>query len=576
MHKEWKAWSTVDAKFVQLGVLSQGRSIRACRNFCKRHGLNFPGKKEIDSINQSIRRIEGDAEKLQNPDGGSDTRAQHYSHHLEHPAAGGKIFKKSQKMDIDMKSSDIFREIATSKIRENPNNPRSQIGSVEDLTASIRVNGLLQNLTVRPLDDGTFEVIAGSRRLKACRELGLQKIPCTIIEADDATAYTLATTENIVRENMNAVDEANAVAKLFAQGKSRIEIGAMFGKSARWAEGRRRITELGDKAMKYLAEGRINLGHAEILTMCAHEDVNKYLEFATWKNPEELKRAIMDARPLLERAPFEAKKVCKNCEKRSDRQLDLFGDVQCSYCLDRECFEDKVKKEAEYWRKKFLKAGLEEVPEDDRYDAENEWRGWVSTSTEDEDETEFVKNCIAEGKKPMFWVNEKTAEWGHVFRHEGYGNEDDDDEAKADPDRNEDPNSWDCQMNHMKYDRKVKVKALASEKERAAIQYRLKEVFAGIKKEGMTLLLHMFDHYFPTEDGKEECYLKHVGESDTEEYFSERFITLMAEELVPSWNGLSEYEREFFKVESRETFEREANDEIGDDSKNENPENEEE
>lgn len=563
----YKSWTNVDKRFVQLGVLPQGRSIRACRNFCKRHGLEFPGKKEIDAIEERLQEIDGQS---LNPDGGSGTR---HNTHTKPPmlscsAAGGRKFKNSKK------DQDKFREIAVSKIRENPNNPRSEIGSVEDLKASINANGLLQNITVRPLDDGTFEVIAGSRRYKACRELGMQKVPCTIIEADAETAYTLATTENIVRENMNAVDEANAVAKLFAQGKTRTEIGAMFGKSARWAEGRRRITELGDKAMKYLAEGRINLGHAEVLTMCSPEDVTKYLEFATWKNPEDLKRVIMDARPLLERAPFDAKKLCRDCEKRSDRQLDLFGDVQCSYCLDRECFEAHVKKEAEYWRKKFLKDGLEEVPEDDRYDAENEWRGWVSTSTEDEDETEFVKDCIAEGKKPMFWVNEKTAEWGHVFRHEGYGNENDNDEAEAA--ESEDENSWDYTMKHMEYDRKEKVKALASEKERVAIRYRLKEVFAGIKKEGMTILLHLFDHYFPTEDGKEECYLKHVGESDTEDCFSERFITLMAEELVPSWNGLNEDEREFFKVESRETFEREANDEIGDDAENENPENEKE
>ena len=463
-----------------------------------------------------------------------------------------------------------LKEIPLNKIRENPNNPRTCIESVDDLKASIRVSGLLQPIAVR-WKDGCYEVVAGSRRLRACKELGLKEIACKVLpQISDSAAYELATAENIVRENMTAVDEANAVAKLFAQGKSRTEIGAMFGKSARWAEGRRRITELGDKAMEYLAAGRINLGHAEVLAMCNPEDVSKYLEYATWKSPEGLKSAIMNARPLLERAPFDAKKACKSCEKRSDHQTDLFGDVQCSYCLDRACFEAKVKEEAERWRKKFLKDGLEEVPEDDRHDAENEWNGWVSTSTEDEDETEFVKDCIAEGKKPMFWVNENTAEWGQVFRHEGYGNEDDDDEAEADPDCNEDPNSWDCQMKHMEYDRKEKVKNLASEKERAAIRYRLKEVFAGIKKEGMTLLLHMFDHYFPTEDGKEECYLKHVGESDTEDYFSERFITLMAEELVPSWNGLNEAEREFFGVADRETFERNANEEIGDDAEETN------
>ena len=564
----YKSWTNVDARFVSLGVLPQGRSIRACRNFCNRHGIDFPGKKEIDNICQRIRRIEDEADNLENPDGGRHTVPQHSQSHNTpgKSAAGGKSLKTiTQRKDQDM-NQDKFREIAVSKIRENPNNPRSEIGSVEDLKASINANGLLQNITVRPLDDGTFEVIAGSRRYKACRELGMQKVPCTIIEADAETAYTLATTENIVRENMNAVDEANAVAKLFAQGKTRTEIGAMFGKSARWAEGRRRITELGDKAMKYLAEGRINLGHAEVLTMCSPEDVNKYIEFATWKNPEELKRAVMDSRPLLERAPFEAKKVCKNCEKRSDRQLDLFGDVQCSYCLDRECFEAHVKKEAEYWRKKFLKDGLEEVPEDDRMDAENERNGYVSTSTEDEDEREFVKDSIAEGKKPMFWVNEKTAEWGHVFRHEGYGDEDED-YVDQDP---VDTNSWRYIFNKMDSDRRDKIKKTASANERTAIHSKLKEVFAGIRKEGMTLVLSMLGHEFKLEDGSEESYLKHIGESETDEGFGDYFITLIAEELVPYWCGLNEAEREFFGVADRETFEREANEEIGDDAEETN------
>lgn len=54
----YKAWSTVDVKLVQLGILPQGRSIRACYNFCKRHGLPFPGKKKIDYINLSLQKIE--------------------------------------------------------------------------------------------------------------------------------------------------------------------------------------------------------------------------------------------------------------------------------------------------------------------------------------------------------------------------------------------------------------------------------------------------------------------------------------------------------------------------------------
>ena len=459
-----------------------------------------------------------------------------------------------------------LKEIPLNKIRENPNNPRTCIESVDDLKASIRVSGLLQPIAVR-WKDGCYEVVAGSRRLRACKELGLKVIACKVLpQISDSAAYELATAENIVRENMTAVDEANAVAKLFAQGKTRTEIGAMFGKSARWAEGRRRITELGDKAMKYLAEGRINLGHAEVLTMCSPEDVNKYLEFATWKNPEELKRAVMDARPLLERAPFEAKKVCKNCEKRSDRQLDLFGDVQCSYCLDRACFEAKVKEEAERIRRKLIADGYEEVPQDQASNAKNEWQGWVSTETEDEDDKEFVSEKNANGEKPLFWVDDATTEYGFVFRHEGYGDEYEDD-VDQDP---VDTNSWQYIFSKMDSDRRYKIKKTASARERTAIHSKLKEVFAGIRKEGMTLLLSMLGHEFKLEDGSEESYLKHIGESETDEGFGDYFITLIAEELAPSWCGLNEAEREFFGVADRETFEREANEEIGDDAEETN------
>ena len=244
-----------------------------------------------------------------------------------------------------------LKEIEVNKIRENPNNPRSVIDSVDDLKASIRNIGLLQPIAVR-WKDGSYEVVAGSRRFRACKELRLKTIPCKVLPIiGDDMAYELATAENLVRENMTAVDEANAVAKLFAQGKSRTEIGAMFGKSARWAEGRRKIVELGDKAMKLLAAGEINFGHAEVLTMCNPEDVNKWLRNAVRQTPEALKNAIMNEKPLLERAPFDAKKICRNCEKRSDEQKDLFGDVQCCYCLDRECFEGFVKKEADRIRK---------------------------------------------------------------------------------------------------------------------------------------------------------------------------------------------------------------------------------
>ena len=524
--KNYKAWTTLDVKFLQVGFFPQGRSPRACRVFCKRNGIPFAGKREFDENERLVKRIE---EKFNQPE--------------RH----------------NMAKNETYMEIPVTKIRENPNNPRTSIDSVEDLKASIKANGLLQPIAVRPLDDGTYEVIAGNRRYRACREIGMKAVPCTVREADDATAYTLATAENIVRENMNAVDEANAVSKLFAQGKSRTEIAAMFGKSARWAEGRRRIAELGGKAMEYLAAGKINLGHAEVLTMCRPEDVERWLSSATWKTPEDLKHDIMNAKPLLDRAPFDPKKVCKNCENRSDKQLDLFGDVQCSYCLDKECYLKNVKKEAKHWRNKFLKEGLEEVPEDELWSAQNEYDGYVNTSSgeDDEDDDKFIKECIAKGMKPMFWVDDDTAEWGHVFRRDRDedGNEDYEEE-------NVDKDSWSYQINHMGYERALKVRNEASAEEKRIVADRLKGVFGNISRTAKAFILEILNCTYTDEDGKEETYLKHQHDAEDD------FLDGVADAITDLYDGVNPDIREFLEMESRKEFERTANDRIPEDEEN--------
>jgi ParB/RepB/Spo0J family partition protein len=531
--KNYKAWTTLDVKFLQVGFFPQGRSPRACRVFCKRNGIPFAGKREFDENERLVKRIE---EKFNQPERHDMVKA-----------------NKNKNANL--------QTLETASIYDNDDNPRTRIENVDDLKASIKASGLLQPIVVRSIGKNRWKVVAGSRRLKACRELKFDTIPCVVIEANDDRAYELATAENIVRENMTAVDEANAVSKLFAQGKSRTEIAAMFGKSARWAEGRKRIAELGGKAMEYLAAGKINLGHAEVLTMCCPEDVERWLLSATWKSPEDLKHDIMNAKPLLDRAPFDPKKVCKNCENRTDKQLDLFGDVQCSYCLDKECYLNNVKKEAEHWRKKFIKEGLEEVPEDDRDDAQYEYNGYVSTSSEDDDDSEFVKECIAKNMKPMFWVNDDTAEWGHVFRREGYELDDEDnDNEESEP--VVDKNSWSYQISHMNYSRSSKVRNEASAEEKRIVADKLKGVFGNISRTAKAFILEILNYSYADEDGNEETYLKHQHDAEDD------FLDGVAEQIVNWYDGVNSDIREFLEMESREEFERTANDKIPEDEEN--------
>lgn len=544
--RDYRPWTNLEIKFLQIGFCPQGRTQRACRVFCRRNGIKFVGKRVTDENEELINRI--DKQFTSNQKGNKMTKQSKTKKPYRAPAT----------MDVPTKN-----------IVENPNNPRTNIDSIEDLKASIKANGLLQPIAVRINNKNKFEVMAGSRRFKACKELGLEKIPCTIFhDIDDEKAYELATTENIVRENMNAVDEANAVAKLFAQGKSRTEIAAMFGKSPRWAEGRRRIVELGNKAMEYLAAGKINLGHAEVLTMCHPEDVERWLSTATWKSPEDLKHAIMNEKPLLERAPFNAKKTCKDCENRSDCQRDLFGDVQNSYCLDKECFKKKIKKEADRIRKDYIKQGFEEVPEDKRYEAEHSWDEFIDAETDDKDELETIEEYQKKGVKPKFWVNEETADHGLVYSNPNYI-----DETPVDfDDEPTDPDSWEYKFDHFDYKTKNKVNEAASEAEKRAIRNDLKNIFAGISKTAQALLMELFSCYFDAkdEDGSthEESYLKHIGESDTEDEWGELFITCVADECVSMWNGMNKARREFFNIASRETFEQEAYEEISKDADN--------
>ena len=96
-----------------------------------------------------------------------------------------------------------FLMINVASIDENDENPRSSIENIDDLKASIKAHGLLQPIVVRDgLPNHHWKVIAGSRRFRACKELGMGAVPCYVIHVDDEKAFELATAENVVRENI--------------------------------------------------------------------------------------------------------------------------------------------------------------------------------------------------------------------------------------------------------------------------------------------------------------------------------------------------------------------------------------
>lgn len=325
-------------------------------------------------------------------------------------------------------------ELRPDEVEFDPKNPRSEIGDVSDLVASIRVHGLIQPITVRRTDEGRFVVVAGNRRLAALKEL---KRSVNAIEVEFSTEkeyQEVSVAENIVRSQMSPVDEAKAVAALFRRGKGRIEIGAMFGKSPRWAEARYRIAKLGGKALEYLEQGKINLGHAEALTVCPEDDIDRFLDMAKWNTPEQLRNAILKSRKSLDKACFDCSKVCEGCTKKSDCQQDLFGDIKDVYCLDEQCFEENVKKFEEQLADSWRVNGYERVPEGEDQYACNGWGEWTA-DTDDETDMEHIEELKKQGVKPMFWVYDGKS--GLAYREPEEENEEDENDVES-----EDGLSW--------------------------------------------------------------------------------------------------------------------------------------
>lgn len=121
-------------------------------------------------------------------------------------------------MTSETQTEDTSRTVPLSSLRENDYNPRKDIGDVSTLAESIEKDGLIQALTVRPIDNGTFEVISGMRRLTALREVYGDNRPIEVVvrDVDDETARRLALKENIEREDLTDMEEASAFAREIA------------------------------------------------------------------------------------------------------------------------------------------------------------------------------------------------------------------------------------------------------------------------------------------------------------------------------------------------------------------------
>ena len=166
-------------------------------------------------------------------------------------------------------------DLAVERITANPRQPRTafEVESLEGLARSIAADGVLQPIVVRDVGDGTYELIAGERRLRAARHVGLATVPALVRRADDRDSLLLALVENVAREDLNAVDEARGYAALIdAFGLSVSDVAARVGRSRATVSNTLRLLELPDDVLQHVADGRLSEGHGRaLLTTDGHE-----------------------------------------------------------------------------------------------------------------------------------------------------------------------------------------------------------------------------------------------------------------------------------------------------------------
>ena len=159
-------------------------------------------------------------------------------------------------------------QLPISQVESYSSQPRKQFDpeALADLADSIRRHGIIQPLTVRKLASGYYQIIAGERRWRAARMAGLTQVPAVVIEADDRKAMELAMIENLQREDLNPMEEAEGYKVLMDQyGMTQEEAAQAVGKSRSAVANAVRLLGLSDSVRKLVEEGSLSAGHARTL-----------------------------------------------------------------------------------------------------------------------------------------------------------------------------------------------------------------------------------------------------------------------------------------------------------------------
>lgn len=266
-------------------------------------------------------------------------------------------------------TSTEYRNLPLAVLTESKANPRRifEDSALKELADSIRSQGVLSPLLVRPLNERSFEIVAGARRYRAAQMAESETVPVRIVQLTDAEALEAQLIENLQRRDVHPLEEAQGFRALLQleEPKYSIEqIAARTGKTPAHCAQRIKLTELAPAVVEAFYKDEIGVGHALLLAKLQPEQQQQALAACfreDWGGGSKSKRILLPVRNLqqwieanilliLKDAPFDTKDValvpaagsCLDCPKRTGQNKLLFADVRQDACTSPDCYQSKV------------------------------------------------------------------------------------------------------------------------------------------------------------------------------------------------------------------------------------------
>jgi len=215
-------------------------------------------------------------------------------------------------------AGEVVAFLKTSKVRDNRFQPRTDYNQekLQDLIESIKEKGIIQPILVREVQNGEFEVIAGERRLKAARALNLENVPAIIKSVNDEEALIIALIENVQRENLNPIEEAQAYRRLIEDFRlTHEDVAKAVGKDRSTISNIMRLLKLPEEIQNLVYGGEITMGHARaLLSLETTAEIQRFFDLIRNKG-----LSVRELENLIQSQDGKTRRITK--KNRSDHEI---------------------------------------------------------------------------------------------------------------------------------------------------------------------------------------------------------------------------------------------------------------